>query len=686
MIPKKIKELDDIWFYYPLREYKQVLTENIYPQQSIIVEGIYKIVSSILKEDSIQTNFEEVFIYDAQQSENLREGNLHYLNLLRNTDIITDQNKDLESLTPLTDCVKEIISKFSDHSHHSDGRHSIYHVLCIILKKEIGKKIAQDSDLRLYKDWLTISSKEILNHDIHSSWISNIPLPYINNAKEEIFNKINNTPLENKVLLTRPSSENPQACHAYLESLSKIENLKPFHYVNHPISHSDDIFLKSSCLLDNQLVYMTGLENWLKFIDHNKYKIVQSNLLLSIEEPSEFVELIKLICSCNNLTTNKTRLILIVLDEYFHFLSRNLSRLKSYNVNNIVDNEEIKLRVISEADALRNEWVNNLIPEIFTEIFENIVSISSENDELLHNIFLWVNSHQDIYIQKDSKNQLRLIQISKDKFIDTILSNGIEIDSLITPLCENEINWQILDSIAEILEKTKSKELQSTLYKYYNSFIKSPKFLYYLGAGTNANILINNAYTFSAVLMFDDNPLKKWEDLYSKYKAKYEGWYINHYLDAVSSRESFLLAVGVGISNLYHFRKKQKEGQAAIKKVSDIILRQIRQHYDEIAIEYIIPLQFLSLTINNFFYEDLVKIINEFTQNLDSLEQVLVFWSEINISANNPMFLDALNIVVDRVNNEFWVLETRYVNKKRQHQLDNYIVLKDKILSLAIKS
>lgn len=684
MKPSKIKELDDLWYNYGHIDYQQLLIQNTYPDLPKIIDGIYKIVSANIKVCAFNVGFDDVFIVDKEQYIELERGNSYYVNLLRNNHVLTNENSELESLTPLTDTIKEIISIFNNQHQNKGGKHFIYIVLYRLLLAEIGKQIAYDEDVVTYDQWSAFYTKDFFNNEMFRGWINNIPSHHLDRAQVEIFANLESGKLEDMAYLKRPSNENTRACESYVKLLSQISDQKAFHYITDAIHNSDYIELKDGNSIDNELVFKTGLNNWLNYIDQSQYPIIQNHLLLSIKEPEEFKDLILLVCQKDNLMTDKTRLITQLLIEYYDYLDRNLADLKLYKAENITGDSSKQQSVIYEANTLYNYWLDVLILESFRVIFELLTTIPESQGDLLHNIFLWVNSHDEIFINKDLKSRALLIQTIKDQFMKAVTNSNTEIKLLIDPLTDSELNWNILGSMVEMLETKNSTELRDNIFIKYTSFIQSNQLFYHSGINANINVLIKSAYSFSKLVMTFDSPLDKWLEMHYENKAYYNGWITNQHNDDVSSREGFLLTAGIGIASAYYACKQKEKGANSLLQISGTLVQQIMQKCETLSNEYVIPVLFLGSTINKNYSKDLLPLILDFTCHLDSLEQVLILWSEINTFPDDKEFYGAVEKAKERINEEFWAIEIRYDNTRRKHELSPYIKIKNKIEALAL--
>jgi len=680
MKPKIIKDFDQIWYNHQVINNRNLLKNNIFPGLPQVIDVIYDIISDKLKSDAITKSFDDIFISEEIQKINLHKGDIYYVELIENSNIINENNEDLLSSEPLTKVVKQVISLIKGERIMHEETLSIYSEMKDFLMHQLGKTTALDQSFKTYQSWLMIHYNHEFGHHFSQEWLAYLPMDKILDAQHSIIDSTADHELADLAIIIRPSDQNPEACRNYLQMLTQYESKGPYQYIKKATDGMDLIDLRKPIDLNQQLSFKAGLNHWLTYLDSLKYPLVQSYLLLNIEEPEDFLYLIELIMSSETLNSPKVKLILLVLDRYFEYLDHNLFELKRYNADNILYERELMETVIKEATTVHDDWLQRLIPTSFQQIFNTIFNVENKDHVLTKALFLWVSSHSKVYVYPDLKSRLKLIDILNDQFLQSLTNANIELQFFIKDDFSLELNWQSLNLLVDLLPVDCDIKLKDTILELYMTFIENANFSYSAGGNANMLVLINNAYKLSTMLERYVNSYGKWKALYFKYKIHYNGWLMNRDNYHATSRDSFLLTVGIGLSHFLFSSDKLESATQNLLDLSTIFIRQIRQQCTKHNLDYEIPLRLMGITIGKFYNEEIITIVNDFTDYLDDLEYILILWQELisNVEDKSisPKIVSKITL---RIENEFWMVESRYKQISQQNTLNYFRGLKEKV-------
>lgn len=189
--------------------------------------------------------------------------------------------------------------------------------------------------------------------------------------------------------------DNSKAAKNYITNLKKIEKKSAFAFIKDATHHSDELHLKRTTTLYKRLAKRLGVTDFLLFVDNLKYPILQANAFLFISDITAYNELVKLICTNLKLRTSKTRLLLILLEEYFDFISRTCNDLHGFI------KQSQSYRQTSERNALRRQAkveykrsIEQLIPKSFDALLDLIFPPAAlASSSYFLPFFEWINSH-----------------------------------------------------------------------------------------------------------------------------------------------------------------------------------------------------------------------------------------------------------------------------------------------------
>jgi len=385
--------------------------------------------------------------------------------------------------------------------------------------------------------------------------------------------------------------------------------------------------------------------------------------------------------------TPKEYLLIIALENFYEFADRTV-----YGIHQVFegrskdDTNPAKREAIEEAKSEYDIWMNVTIPATFTEIMNAIFPYGKLHESPFYNIFFeWINTHSSMYYVHDSViSKVKLIELLNDLFQKRLDIDREDRQILIDNLKPVQVNFEALKKLVSVLETNKSDLLfRDKLYNTYINFIKDKEFNWIAKGNVDFAGAINHAYYFAQVLNAYPDASKKWETLLITFKTVHEGWLKSQSDSKTHYREAFLFCSGIGIAYNNYYKKDIVTGRKVFFAVFDLLIRQIRNSGSMSSIDYATPIQFSAITIGSFDADSGEVFLKTIMDKTDKIKYTLIALNELNEYGKTFSLSSEIKLsIIQKINAEFWIVEKKKSEAPLKNDLDNYVRLRDKALTI----
>lgn len=551
----------------------------------------------------------------------------------------------------------------------------------------MGKLIAIDENLQTYENWIAISADLEAECFTYDSWIKNISPANIN--KEKI--KIAAIPIDAKLSALASfrgrGADNEAEAQNYIAYIEKSKAQTAIEYILHATRDADLLHLSDSLILQRELLHNAGLSDWILFTDSLRYPILQDHNFLSIQSIDEYPSIIRFILSDIMFITPKEHLLIIALENYYEFADRTVCGIHQvFDGRNADKANPAKKTAIETAKLEYDNWMNVIIPASFVEIMNIIFPHSKLHESPFFNIFFeWINTHSGIfYVHPSVVSKVKLLEMLNDLFQKRLDIDEEDRHILVDNLKPIQVNFEALKKLVSVLETNKSDLLfRDKLYNTYIKFIKDKEFNWIAKGNVDFGGAINNAYYFAQVLNCYPDAFKKWEALLITFKTVHEGWLKSQSDSRAHYREPFLFCSGIGIAYNHYYKKDAVAGREVLFNVFDLLIRHIRNSSEMSAIDYETPIRFSAITIGSFDSGSTNVFLKIIMDKTDKVKYALIALNELIEYEKVLLLSDELKLsIVQKIDAEFWIIELKKSESPLKNELDYYVKLRDKALSV----
>jgi hypothetical protein len=621
----------------------------------------------------------------AEVKAEIEKGDLFYLETFRSGNFINEHTKEHESPRPLYDAVNSIYSDVISNLSTNHQKLSVYSELRHSLEEILGRLIATEKSFQQYEVWKTIVDEVEGEHNLFNSWVNAIPVSSINQEKNKFSVIPSGTKLSDLANIRGYGRNNEEEAANYLSHIAEAKSKPLVEYLHEACRSTDLLSFKDSIYLQQKLLRKAGVNDWILFIDSLVYPNLQDHIFLWVDELEEYTIVIQGICNINLINTPKEHLIIIALENYFDFLDRTVSELYSLTLKSPdTHNDTGQNAVIEEAKKEFSEWMEKYIPDSFGKILATLFPETELKENTLFNTFFdWLNSHTSLhYTHPLADCKIKLLDTLNEIFIKRISGNEEDVQHFVGSLKQHQINYEALKKLVTVLaDKKPEPPYKDRLLNLYIDFIKSDKFSWYAEGNVDFASALNNTYYFSQVVNSFPDAVSKWKSLFGKYKINHDGWLKSQPDYKDYQREAFIFCAGIGMAYNEYYNQKQTDGRELIITVLNLLMKQLRNSGDMASIDYSTPLKFASITIGKFDKEYADDYLQSIIEKSDKLKYILI--SLYDLLEYYKAFIPAeklSHLIKKRIDDEFWIIESKKSEAVLKNQLDYYTKLKIKAL------
>lgn len=680
MRAKIIRELEASWNNIGHVETRKLLAGNAFIHLDQITATLYKLVIARLKFTPKTPGFKGLFRKKTAIGKYLTEGDLHYVELIRNSDILNEHNNEFERLAPLTEIISDVCLEIDGKGPAFKEGLWIYSVLSDCILEKLGQMLAADPEFQTYSDWQKIDKVFRDVQDLYAAWIYRLSVSQTQAENIILDYRSQSLDLNELAILEGFSRRNKDAVQNYLELLTRLGTETPVEYVKKACINNEMAQLKPKYELIERLLLKTSLKNWIVFLDAVYYPNVQDNIMLSIQEIGDFPELIRIVRNLKKTKSKKEHLLLIVLNTFYEYMDRTLLTLNDFNQEKVYPkDDQNKLAVASLAELTYLDWTENLVPKSVDAAMSLLMIKNTDGEDFFRLLFDWVTSYDRTHVPLRLKSRIAVQDCLHETLSKMITEHKPDLSALVKSFSDQQINWNTLSLLREqLLLDPLDHNLREILYQGYLRLMQKSNFHYTALGDTGLEVILNNAYYFSTVLAGLPDPKTEWEKIYDTHQLHYQGWLRNRHDGRLRDTETYMHTVAVGLAYCYYSDDQLAAAAAAINNATDLLVSKCRLECEDHTTLYELPLQFLAVTVSKYDPPLCGSILETLIKELDHLELLFHFCSQVPEKTLAELEPGITKQLLNRIEREFWIIENTYKRSLRS-KFDYYKVIKEKI-------
>lgn len=613
----------------------------------------------------------------------LAAGDSFYYRLFRQGKFINTHTKEHESKTPYANAVRSVYNRLFVDNNINDDKLTIYSELRMFIEKELGRQVANDPALQTYEKWITINKLLEVQHEVKGEWRSTLSVARIRTEQAK-FLSYKKRPLAQVANLLFSFHRRDKAAKDYLTQLRKLPKKSVYEYVDAAIKHADEIHFTEEVSFQKALSKRLGIKEFLTFIDHLQFPIVQHHALLLVDELDDYVRIVQEICSRIPLRTPREYLLIYTLKNYFDFIKRTLSELE-YIRNNKWHSQQKEPLEFTEAKQKAERYFHDLKDNHIRQSFDQIMTAVFPKAQLSASkyfipFFDWLNSYSKLHLTHPAVSfQRELIDLFNDRFQHRLDNDSTSYHYLANQLPNGRINQEGLKKLVSVLTANPGDtSFRDKLYLNYLTHVDSEHFRWHVEGNVDEIEAINEAYFFSQVLCTYADGYIRWLALYNKHRTIHEGWLPTPPSDIVGhQREAYLLCAGVGMAHFRYIQSQPEQAMTTLFDVIQLLFGQLRKAYDRKSINFETPLWFAGATIVRYAPFEKDRFITLLCTQVDSLKLFLRVVYEFLFNAETISLSAASRAnIQQRIQDEFFIIASSKVDVDLRHDYERYKKMK----------